>query len=83
MAEVRAKIDPEIKRKAVAVLKPMGFSTASVMRLVFATIAETGALPFGPPLRPETIEAIEAARKGKTKAYSSIEEMFADLHADD
>ena len=83
MAEVRAKIDPEIKRKAVAVLKPMGFSTASVMRLVFATIAETGALPFGPPLRPETIEAIEAARRGETVKFDSIEEMFADLHADD
>jgi DNA-damage-inducible protein J len=83
MAEVRAKIDDETKRKAVAVLKPMGVSTAAVVRLVFATIAETGALPFAPPLRPETIEAIKAARRGETKSFGTIEDMFADLHADD
>jgi len=83
MTEVRAKIDPEIKRKAMAVLKPMGVSTASVMRLVFATIAETGTLPFAEPLRPETIEAIEAARRGDTVKFDSIEALFADLHADD
>ena len=57
--------------------------TASVVRLVFVTIAETGALPFAEPLRPETIEAIEAARRSDTVKFDSIEEMFADLHEDD
>jgi hypothetical protein len=30
-----------------------------------------------------TVEAMEAARRGEVKRFGTIEEMFADLHADD
>jgi hypothetical protein len=36
------------------------------------------------PLTPnaETIEAIEADRRGETKSFSTIDELMADLHSD-
>ena len=30
-----------------------------------------------------TVEAMEAARRGELKTYGTVEEMFADLHAND
>jgi DNA-damage-inducible protein J len=82
MTEVRAKIDPETKRKVEVVLRPLGLSSSVVIRLMFDQIAATGTLPFE-PLKPETIEAIEAARRGETVKFDSIEALFEDLHADD
>jgi addiction module RelB/DinJ family antitoxin len=48
MAVVSAELDEETKRKVEAVLKPRGFSTASVIQMMFTRIAEDGALPFDP-----------------------------------
>lgn len=49
MAVVSAELDEETKRKAEAVLQPMGVSSASAIRMMFARIAEDGALPFESP----------------------------------
>ena len=49
MAVVSAELDEETKRKAEAVLQPMGVSSASAIRMMFARIAEDGVLPFESP----------------------------------
>jgi addiction module RelB/DinJ family antitoxin len=46
MATVSAELDEETKRKAEAVLAPTGFSSASVIQLLFARIAKDGVMPF-------------------------------------
>jgi DNA-damage-inducible protein J len=51
--------------------------------LLMRTVAER-ALPFE-PLMPnaETVEAMKAARRGELTTVGSIDNLLADLHADD
>ena len=47
-------------------LRPRGFSTASVIRMMFTRIAEDGALPFdSPELNARAVAAIDAAEAMK------------------
>lgn len=77
-------VDDELLRKAEAVLRPMGMSTTSVVEWLFVSIAKHEALPselFVP--NADTKAAIDAARRSEGKSFGSIEELLADLHADD
>lgn len=83
-AVVKADIDEQTVKEAEAVLRPMGFTTSDVVRLLIARIAKDKALPFE-PFEPNetTIEAMKAARRGELVTVGNIEGLFADLHADD
>jgi addiction module RelB/DinJ family antitoxin len=66
MATVSAELDEETKRKAEAVLGPRGFSTASVIQMMFTQIAEGGALPFDyPEFNAQAAAAVEATEAMK------------------
>jgi DNA-damage-inducible protein J len=81
---VRARIDEETKRRAETVLAAIGLSLSDAIRLMMIRIAREGALPFEPLIpNQETIDAIREARSGKAKSFGSVEELFADLNADD
>jgi DNA-damage-inducible protein J len=84
MVVVAAELDEEINRKAQVVLALTGVSASTVIQKMFTRIAEDGALPFE-PFEPndETIRAIEAARRGEGKVFNTLEDLFAELHADD
>lgn len=81
---VRARIDAETKEKATAALEAMGLSVSDAIRLLMIRIADEQGMPF--PIKvpnAETRAAIEEARAGKlTRAYS-VEELMAQLNADD
>ena len=83
-AVVKAHIDEKTVKEAEKVLQPLGFTTASVIELLFARIAKDKALPFE-PFEPNeaTIEAMKAARRGEVVTVGNIDGLFADLHADD
>jgi len=83
-AVVTADIDEQTVKDAEAVLRPMGFTTSDVVRLLIVRIAKDKALPFE-PFEPNetTIEAMKAARRGELVTVGNIEGLFADLHADD
>ena len=82
--DVRARVDAVAKKEAEAVLKPMGLTTADAIRIMIAQIAKDKALPFEPFMpNEETIAAIQAARRGEVVKVGNIENLFADLHADD
>jgi DNA-damage-inducible protein J len=83
-AVVQAHIDEQTVKDAEAVLRPMGFTTSEVVRLLIMRIAKDKALPFE-PFEPNetTIEAMKAARRGELVTVGNIEGLFADLHADD
>ena len=83
-AVVQAQIDEHTVKEAEAVLRPMGFTTSDVVRLLIKRIAKDKALPFE-PFEPnaETIEAMEAARRGEVVTVGDIDGLFASLHADD
>ncbi|MDB5524881.1 MAG: damage inducible-like protein [Rhizobium sp.] len=83
-ALVQTRIDSKIKDEAAAVLASMGLSVSDAVRLMLTRVAHDKALPFEPLIpNAETIEAMREARAGKLKSFNSVEDLMADLNADD
>jgi DNA-damage-inducible protein J len=81
---VRARIDAKTKAKAAAVLAAMGLTVSDAFRLLMVKVAAEEALPFEPLVpNAETIETMQAARRGELVTAKSIEDLMSDLHADD
>ena len=81
---VRARIDAKTKAAASAVLSTIGLTVSDAFRLLMVKVAAEGALPFEPLVpNAETIAAMKAARAGDLKTAGSVDQLFADLHADD
>jgi DNA-damage-inducible protein J len=74
-ATVRARVEPELKRGAEAVLKKMGLTSSEAITLFFTQIKLTKSLPF--PVRlpnEETARAIKEARARKNvETFDSVE----------
>jgi DNA-damage-inducible protein J len=83
-AVVRARIDEHIKEEATAVLAAMGLTVSDAFRIMLTRVAREKALPFE-PLVPNatTIKAMKEARRGGLKSFTSVEDLTADLNADD
>ena len=81
---VRARIDEKTKEDAAAVLSAIGLTVSDAFRLMMVRIAAERRLPFE-PLAPndETIEAMRAARRGELVDVGGVDELMADLDADD
>ncbi len=80
---VRARIDEDIKEEAAAVLAAMGLTVSDAFRILLTRIAREKALPFEPLIpNADTIAAMKAARRGKVVTVGSVENLLADLHAD-
>ena len=81
---VRARIDEKTKEDAAAVLSAIGLTVSDAFRLMMVRIAAERRLPFE-PLAPndETIEAMKAARRGELVDAGGVDELMADLDADD
>jgi DNA-damage-inducible protein J len=83
-ATVSARIDEVTKKEATRVLKSMGLTPAAAFRMMMARVAVENDMPFDILVpNAETVEALEAARRGEGKSFNTVEEMFADLNADD
>lgn len=83
-AVVRARIDEHIKEEATAVLAAMGLTVSDAFRIMLTRVAHEKALPFE-PLVPNavTIKAMKEARLGGLKSFATVEDLMADLNADD
>ena len=81
---VRARIDKKTKEDAAAVLSAIGLTVSDAFRLMMVRIAAERRLPFE-PLTPndETIEAMKAARRGELVDVGGVDELMANLDADD
>jgi len=83
-AVVRARIDENIKEEATIVLASMGLTVSEAMRLMLTRVAKEKKLPFEPLVpNAQTIAAMKEARKGKLKSFDSIDDLMADLNAED
>lgn len=83
-ALVQARIDNDVKKEATAVLAEMGLTVSDAVRLMLTRVARERALPFDPLIpNPETIEAMKEARRGQLRSFDSVDELMADLDADD
>ena len=83
-AVVRARIDEHIKEEAAVVLASMGLTVSDAFRIMMTRIAREKALPFEPLVpNAETIAAMKEARKGGLKSFATVDDLMADLNADD
>ena len=83
-AVVRARVNLQVKEEAAAICAAAGLTLSDAFRmLLMRTVAER-ALPFD-PLTPnaETVEAMQAARRGELVKVGSPDDLLANLHADD
>ena len=83
-AVVRARIDDHIKEEASAILAAAGLTLSDAFRMMLMRTVAERALPFE-PLMPntETVAAMKAARRGELVTIGSVDNLLADLHADD
>jgi len=81
---VRARIDSDTKRRAASALEEMGLSISDAIRLLMLRIAEEHRLPFEVKVpNATTRKAIAELEAGKGKTFTSVDDLMADLHADD
>lgn len=81
---VRARIDRRIKEEAAAILGAAGLTISDAFRMMLMRTVADKALPFDPLVpNAETIEAMKAARRGDLVTVGTVEDLMADLHADD
>ena len=83
-AVVRARIDARIKNEAAAVLGAMGLTVSDAFRMMLTRVAREKALPFSPLVpNAETIAAMEEHLHGPLPRFNTVEELMAELNADD
>jgi len=83
-ALVQARIDSEVKEEATAVLAAMGLTLSDAVRLMLTRVAREHALPFDPLIpNPKTVEAMKEARRGQLQSFDSVDDLMADLDAED
>jgi DNA-damage-inducible protein J len=81
---VRARIDEQTKEEAAAVLATIGLTVSDAFRLMMVRIAKDKALPFEPLVpNAETIEAMEAARRGELIDAGAPDQLIESLNAGD
>jgi DNA-damage-inducible protein J len=81
---VRARIDASTKERATAALNAMGLSVSEAIRLLMLRIADEHRLPFEVKA-PSTSsrQALAEIKAGKVKSFATVDDLMADLHADD
>ena len=81
---VRARIDSATKEMATDALANMGLSVSDAIRLLMIRIAHEGRLPFAVK-KPNatTRRAIAELEAGGGQSFAAVDELMADLHADD
>jgi DNA-damage-inducible protein J len=81
---VRARIDTNTKRRAADALEAMGLSISDAIRLLMLRVADERRLPFDVKVPNSTTrKAIAELEAGKGKRLASVDELMADLSADD
>lgn len=81
---VRARIDSDTKARAAEALEAMGLSISDAIRLLMLRIADERRLPFKVKApNATTRKAMAELDAGKGQRFSSVEDLMADLHADD
>jgi DNA-damage-inducible protein J len=81
---VRARIDSRTKELATDALEAMGLTVSDAIRLLMVRIAEEQRLPFNVKVpNINTRKAIAELEAGNGKRINTINELIADLNADD
>lgn len=79
-AEIRSRIEPDLKERSTEVLADLGLDLSGAIRLFLRQVVEVGGLPFE-VRRPnaQTVAAMTEARRMASARYGSAEELFDGL----
>ena len=81
---VHVRVDEAIKAQAAATLADMGLSVSDAVRMLLVRVAAERALPFDVRVpNAETVAAIRELEAGRGARSESIDDLLADLNADD
>lgn len=81
---VRARIDTATKERAADALEAMGLSISDAIRLLMLRIADEHCLPFEvKATSASSRKALVEVKAGKVKRFATVDDLMADLHADD
>ena len=81
---VQATVDERVKEEAPAIYAAAGLTLSEAFRIMLMRTVADRALPFDPLIpNAETVEAMMAARRGEVVTVGSVNDLLADLHADD
>lgn len=81
---VRARIDTNTKERAADALEAMGLTISDAIRLLMLRVAVERRLPFDVKApNANTRKAIVELEAGKGKRFASVDDLMADLNADD
>ncbi|MCX7097094.1 MAG: type II toxin-antitoxin system RelB/DinJ family antitoxin [Methylococcales bacterium] len=81
---VHIRVDEEIKKQAAETLATLGLSVPDAVRMMLARVVAEKTLPFDARIpNAETAAALEACRRGDVVRFNSVEDLMADLNADD
>jgi DNA-damage-inducible protein J len=76
-AEIRSRIEPDLKKQSTEVLAELGLDLSSAIRLFLRQVVEVRGLPF--EVRkptPETVAAMIEARAMTSARFGSAKEIF-------
>jgi DNA-damage-inducible protein J len=78
------RIDTETKERATTALDAMGLSLSDAVRLFLRRVADEQRMPFEIRVpNAATREAMRELDEGKGKSFATVEELMADLNAED
>ncbi len=81
---VRARIDIDTKERAAEALETMGLTISDAIRLLMLRIADEQRLPFEVKVPGKSSrKALAEIAAGKVKSFATIDDLMADLNADD
>ena len=83
-AMIHVRVDTELKIKASRTLNKMGLSMSDAVRLLLTRIEADQALPFEVRVpNATTLAAMKAGDRGEVTSFATLDELMADLRADD
>ncbi len=80
---VRARIDTDTKERAAEALADMGLSISDAIRLLMLRVADERRLPFDVKAPSKSSrKALAEIAAGKVKTFATVDDLMADLNAD-
>jgi DNA-damage-inducible protein J len=81
---VHIRVDEQVKVQAAEALASMGLSVSDAVRMMLIRVAAEKALPFEIRVpNAETVAAMRELDEGLGKRFDTVEDLMADLNADD
>ena len=81
---VHIRVDEQVKVQAAEALASMGLSVSDAVRMMLVRVAAEKALPFEIRVpNAETVAAMGELDEGLGKRFDTVEDLMADLNADD